>query len=1288
MANNKPVVFLAFANDRDDQVGYLRNLPEETRRLRDVLRPAEQAGLCQLVIRSNCTADDIFKVFQDPEIRDRVAIFHYGGHANGYQLLLESASGNAAAADAGGLAAFLAQQRGLQLVFLNGCSTQQQTQGLLEANVASAISTSRSIDDEVATDFSSRFYRGLAGGANIRTAYHEAEAAVQTAHAGNTRAAYFGDQDDSPNNVDEDRWPWNLSLREGAENADRWNLPEAASDPLFGLPPLAAEDLPETPFRHLDRFTREDAELFFGRGRQIRELYDRLTAPATPPILLFYGQSGVGKSSLLDAGLFPRLEHDHEVRYLRRTEGGLRDTLELAFLPEAMDVPIETAWRVKEEQLGKPLIVFLDQVEELFSRPRVDLADELEQLLDVVRATFIQSDRRPQGKLVLGFRKEWLAELESQLADYQLPRTKVFLEPLDRRGIIEVVQGPAESSRLRERYGLTVEQGLAETIADDLLADRDSAIAPTLQILLTKMWAKATQDNYQQPQFSHELYQDLKRKGILLRDFLDQQMETFRQLHPRAVDSGLLLDLIALHTTPLGTADQLPIDHLRQQYAHLEEALPDLLQQCQDLHLLTIAVSVQKESSKATRLAHDTLAPLVREQFDLSDKPGQRARRILDNRSVDWAGDQEGTPLDEADLGVVEKGIDGTRTLSPTERRLLDASRKLRTRLRRTRAALSAASVTGVAIITITAVVAWWQWGVAETAKLTAVEEQRKAEANLAMADTNRGLARELMTDFLPEVTSAADTELAMFTMQYFDDFASRHRTNDPPFSPLFSDAKYLIGAVHLDADDFIKSESVLQDAFRWQYGLLKRGRPFEPHGPLEFPSAQELASIEITSSNEGQASDLGYTLNALGKTYLEQGDALEEDAEKKAKWAAAKDRYAEAAVLRKMVAAIHRDQIEHLLSHASSEMNIGLASRRLGDTKLAQQQFGTAKRIRQELQGVAARNDLPLINRHLALGDLNWAVLIRKAYQGSAQQNQEDHKASQEEAEQLVTNAIDLCLQSLANIKETASPPRNSQGEFPRKLSLDDFDTQALLANSYFLRGKIGLEQLSGEAFDDQKFTLGGKPLWEQKLTDDSKPIQDFTKAESTFKTLFHDRKWVAENRARLKDVALVLSHCFDDPQHKREAWEKVQEYWKTIKMVDRSNVEHHNEETKGYLNYLERLGFRSLRFAIRSRLYDEGTVASEQIDQDEQLWRTIRSKLLRDENQAQAEYFLAALLHMHAGMEANRRAYEDAVEAMGLWSGLMHRVAKSPGTDEAKIAEYLNRHAQMSKLVAKLEE
>src|SRR5687767_2436316 len=110
--SQKLVIFLAFANGRDDSVGYLRNLPEEARRLREILEHAQENGLCELVLRQNTTLEEILDVFQDSEYRNHIALFHFGGHANGYQLLLETAAGRSAAADAGGLAAFLGQQTG------------------------------------------------------------------------------------------------------------------------------------------------------------------------------------------------------------------------------------------------------------------------------------------------------------------------------------------------------------------------------------------------------------------------------------------------------------------------------------------------------------------------------------------------------------------------------------------------------------------------------------------------------------------------------------------------------------------------------------------------------------------------------------------------------------------------------------------------------------------------------------------------------------------------------------------------------------------------------------------------------------------------------------------------------------------------------------------------------------------------------------------------------------------------------------------------------------------------
>ena len=79
--NNKPIIFLAFANVRDDSLPYLRNLPDEQRQIREELEKARVADLCEIVEQPNTTTREILDVFQHPEYRNRIAIFHYGGHA-------------------------------------------------------------------------------------------------------------------------------------------------------------------------------------------------------------------------------------------------------------------------------------------------------------------------------------------------------------------------------------------------------------------------------------------------------------------------------------------------------------------------------------------------------------------------------------------------------------------------------------------------------------------------------------------------------------------------------------------------------------------------------------------------------------------------------------------------------------------------------------------------------------------------------------------------------------------------------------------------------------------------------------------------------------------------------------------------------------------------------------------------------------------------------------------------------------------------------------------------------
>jgi len=717
------VVLLAFADTRGD----LPELRDEIRRLQELFEQFQRDGRCTLIFRPNATLDQLYHDLQ--QYRDRIAIIHYGGHADSGRLLLEaSLKGGPAHAD--GLATLLGQQRGLKLVFLNGCSTRPQVQRLLDAGVPVVIATAQPIVDRVARDFAVAFYGALTAGGNETTgdqsveikggqslaaAFVAAQGFVRAGHGGVSRDLLVTKED--PDDVrDALGFPWAIQVSKGAEQVQRWNLFD--DDPLFGLPKLPADiGLPAEPFRQLESFDRKDARIFSGRGQAIRELYDLVTRPNTPgaaPLLLYYGQTGVGKTSVLKAGLLPRLEAQYRVRYLRRGEDlGLLGTLKDALAAGVADpFDLGRAWRAAERLSNdNSLIVVLDQAEEAYTRPLVaalssdgvaapnrawiDPEVEVRVLVEAVHAAFDHTRAdRPRGKLILSFRKEWLDEFEKACKAINLAFESVSLSPLDRAGVIEATRGPATEPDLemkRAKFRLTIapeEPPLPELLADNLLdtladpkKNQASPVAPTLQILLTRMWAEACKRDRDHPTFDRALFAQMKSQGYQLGEVLDLQLETIRETDREAVDRGLVLDLLDWFTTPLGTAASHNRGEIHRRYPIQQaERLDAILKVCQDSFLLA-ETDVGSGLMASFRLTHDTLAPLIRDRFQGSMSQVPRARRTVANKAHEWANwpkDREDSRplLEPHDLNAVLEAVEYLPAWTDQETRMVEASRR------------------------------------------------------------------------------------------------------------------------------------------------------------------------------------------------------------------------------------------------------------------------------------------------------------------------------------------------------------------------------------------------------------------------------------------------------------------------------------------------------------------------------------------------------------------------------------------------------------------------------------
>ncbi len=208
-----PVIFLAFANDTNDP---LELLDEERKTICEHLIPLESEQYFQLYREPTASTDDIVKYLT--EFKDRVSIFHYGGHADSKRLMLAKQE-----ASSDGIAQLLAQQKNLQLVFLNGCSTKAQVDLLLDLGIPAVIATSVPVNDQTAKDLADKFYHAMANKHSMKEAFEMAASAAKAKTNADIKIIYRGLA--SRGETDTATFPWGLYINEDKKEVLDWKLP-------------------------------------------------------------------------------------------------------------------------------------------------------------------------------------------------------------------------------------------------------------------------------------------------------------------------------------------------------------------------------------------------------------------------------------------------------------------------------------------------------------------------------------------------------------------------------------------------------------------------------------------------------------------------------------------------------------------------------------------------------------------------------------------------------------------------------------------------------------------------------------------------------------------------------------------------------------------------------------------------------------------------------------------------------------------------------------------------------
>jgi hypothetical protein len=210
--------------------------------------------------------------------------------------------------------------------------------------------------------------------------------------------------------------------------------------------------------------------VFFGRDSASRMLADKILANR---MVIVYARSGLGKTSLLQAGVAPRLrDDDHLPLFVRVNDlrsgpfAGVLETIPgeaqrqgieyVPGLPESLWSFFKTAEFWRGDLLLTPVLV-LDQFEELFTlqseQARAHFLDQLSYLTRGVRpptatpAAEELSEHAPAVRIVLSLREDYLGFLE-EAAEHipQILDARFRLAPLDLHAAEEAIVGPAAVS--------------------------------------------------------------------------------------------------------------------------------------------------------------------------------------------------------------------------------------------------------------------------------------------------------------------------------------------------------------------------------------------------------------------------------------------------------------------------------------------------------------------------------------------------------------------------------------------------------------------------------------------------------------------------------------------------------------------------------------------------------------------------------------------------------------------------------------------------------------------------
>ncbi|MEO1636955.1 MAG: caspase family protein, partial [Cyanobacteria bacterium J06631_9] len=262
----------------------------------------------------------------------------------------------------------------------------------------------------------------------------------------------------------------------------------------LNLPPAPELNRENNPYRGLESFEPENSDLFFGREQEIEQLLERLETPH--PLTVILGASGTGKSSLVKAGLLPRVKEQGNFQVLPVIRPGTQPLVALArsfgeIVTESERIGLTQRLAKDEQALStlltkwhtanphKKLLLIIDQAEELITQSAsLEASDQFQKILKQTMATHWEC-----LWIVATLRLDFEAQFQDEALQEEWMNARFVISPMGQAQLRAAIERPAAARVLYFEPASLVDQ-LIEDVA------QTPGALPLLSFTLSEMYLR------------------------------------------------------------------------------------------------------------------------------------------------------------------------------------------------------------------------------------------------------------------------------------------------------------------------------------------------------------------------------------------------------------------------------------------------------------------------------------------------------------------------------------------------------------------------------------------------------------------------------------------------------------------------------------------------------------------------------------------------------------------------------------------------------------------------------